>query len=69
MTAAQELASLESAYEAWIKAGCPQSYTHEGRTVTKASAEWMSKRIDDLRAVVARQTAGGFLGVRFRPDN
>lgn len=52
MTATEELVKLETAYSAWLDAGCPQSYTTPaGQSVTKASAEWMSKRIDALRSV------------------
>jgi hypothetical protein len=70
MTAAEELTALETAYEAWIEAGCPQSYTTgDGRTVTRASAEWMSKRIDTLRAESARGTSSGFSGANFRHDD
>lgn len=69
MTVAEELTALETAYAAWIAAGCPQSYTTgDGRTVTRASAEWMSKRIDTLRAEVARGTTSGFSVADFRCD-
>jgi len=68
MTAAQELSYLETSYEAWVKAGCPQSYTHEGRVVTRASADWMSKRIDQLRALVARSSSPGMAVANFRRD-
>ena len=66
MTAQEELTALETVYAAWINAGCPQSYSLNGRTVTKASAEWMSERIDELRAAVARQTTGSFYAAQFR---
>lgn len=61
MTAQEELTKLEAAYSAWLDAGCPQSYTTPaGQQVTKASADWMSKRIDVLRAQVQRDTSGSF---------
>lgn len=68
MTATAELAALEATYEAWINAGCPQSYSHNGRTVTRASAEWMSKRIDQLRQAAAREsgTTGSCPVAKFR---
>ena len=69
MTASEELTALETAYSEWIAAGCPQSYTTgDGRTVTRASAEWMSKRIDQLRAQVDRGTNSGFSVADFRRD-
>jgi hypothetical protein len=70
MTTAEELTKLTRAYSAWLDAGCPASYTMEGTTVTRASAEWMSKRIDALRAAVARESSGsGFAVANFRNDN
>lgn len=66
MTAQEELTALETAYSAWIGAGCPQAYSYNGRMVTKASADWMSKRIDQLRAVVARNTGSMFFASQFR---
>ncbi len=61
MTATEELSALETTYQAWLEAGCPQSYTTKlGVSVTRASAEWMSKRIDMLRAQVNQQTSGQF---------
>ncbi len=69
MTGEEELTALETVYEAWITAGCPQSYTTgDGRTITRASAEWMSKRIDALRSQVARDGGSGFSAANFRED-
>ena len=68
MTAAEELALHETAYAKWVKAGCPQTYVEEGRTVTRAQAEWWSKRIDQLRALVARGSTPGMAVANFRRD-
>ncbi len=68
MTAAEELTKLETAYSAWLDAGCPQSYTTPaGLSVTKASADWMAKRIDALRATASQaENGGGFQVASFR---
>ena len=71
MTAAEELAKLETAYAAWIEAGCPQSYTAPGGhyTVTRASAQWMSDRIDALRRQVNSESGGIFTVSQFRKQD
>lgn len=70
MTVEQELTYLETTYAAWIAAGCPQSYTMgDGRSITRASADWMSKRIDLLRTRVNNGGGSGFTVAQFRVDN
>lgn len=70
MTAAEELEILEAQYEAWIRAGMPQSYTTgDGRTFTRANFETIVKRIDHLRAQSARGTGSGFSAADFRADH
>lgn len=66
MTAAEELTKLEAMYSAWLDAGCPQSYSIHGRTITRASMEIIMRRIDQLRLAVARQSTGGVSVAQFR---
>lgn len=63
MTPAEELTKLETAYSAWIDAGCPQSMQVDGRLFTIAQAEWMSRRIDVLRAAGASTATSGIFAV------
>ena len=71
MTASEELTLLEAAYTALLQGGA-QSYSINGRSLTKLDAVWMCKRMDTLRAQVVRDdpTSGGMFSVaRFRnPD-
>lgn len=66
MTAQAELTLLETTYSAWLAAGCPQSYSIAGRAIQRASAEWFTKRIDELRRQVAREANGMFYAGVFR---
>lgn len=58
MTASEELALLETAYQNALTGGGVTSYSIEGRSVTR-DIRWLSERIDLLRAVVARESASG----------
>jgi hypothetical protein len=66
MTAAEELTKLETMYSAWIDAGCPQSYSINGRSLTKASFDTIVKRIDTLRASTTAATGGMCSAAQFR---
>lgn len=68
MTAAEELALLEAAYEALLTGGV-QSYALKDRQVTRLDAVWIAKRIDALRAQVERASYGMFNAARFRRDD
>lgn len=70
MTAAEELSTLETQYAAWITAGCPKSYSINGRSVDKGYWDFLIKRIDALRIAVSRQTSSGSCPVASfrRPD-
>lgn len=63
MTAAAELALLETAYTAMLTGGAVQSYTVAGRTVTKADIKWLTGRIDQLRRQVSRESSSGAAAV------
>ena len=65
MTAQEELTLLETAYTSLLTGGV-QSYTINNRSVTKLDFSWMIKRIDQLRAQVARETTGGWFAAQFR---
>jgi hypothetical protein len=65
MTAAAELQLLEDAYTS-ILTGKVQSYTLNGRQVTRLDFKAITERMDILRGVIARQTNGGAFVARFR---
>lgn len=66
MTPAEELTALESAYAALLSGGV-QSYSINGRSLSRLDARWMAERMDQLRFLVARESNGGspFLASRF----
>lgn len=61
-----ELTLLETAYTNFLSGGAVQSYTIAGRTVMKADMKWIAARMDQLRAVVQRQTSGMFFAAQNR---
>lgn len=65
MTASEELTLLESAYTTYLTTGVA-SYSVDGRSVTRVSIEWLTKRIDQLRSQVARETTGSFYAAQLR---
>jgi hypothetical protein len=65
MTNQEELTLLETAYTTLLGGGV-QSYSINGRSVTRLDFSWMIKRIDQLRAAVARETTGGWFAGQFR---
>jgi hypothetical protein len=68
MTAQEELTLLQTAYTAILTGGV-QEYALKDRSVSKLDINWMSKRIDQLRAQVQRETYGMFNAARFRRDD
>lgn len=70
MTSAAELALLEAQYTTWINAGCPNTYSINGRMVSRTYWEFLIKRIDQLRISAARESSTGTCPVsQFRrPD-
>ncbi len=60
-----ELALLEAAYTA-ILAGQAQEYQIGTRRVTKLDMDWLTRRMDMLRAQVTRQTNGMVFAGQFR---
>lgn len=65
MTAAQELSTLETVYAEWLAAGCPKQWQINGKQV-QVDTEFMTRRLNELRAQVARQTSGSFRLSQFR---
>jgi hypothetical protein len=62
-----ELTMLETAYANFLNGGAVQSYTLNGRSLTRVDMQWMVTRMDTLRVVIARQTQGGASVSQFRP--
>lgn len=67
MTAQDELTMLEASYTALLQGGVA-SYQINGRMATKFDIDWMSKRMDKLRAIVDRQTNGAIRVASMRPQ-
>lgn len=65
MTAQEELDMLEDAYES-ILTGKVQSYAVAGQQVTRLNLEFIVRRMDALRAAVARAANGGVFVARMR---
>jgi hypothetical protein len=65
MTAQQELDLLETAYTSLLTGGV-QSYTINGRSLTRLDFRYITERMDTLRAVVYRQTNGMMQAARNR---
>lgn len=65
MTAAEELALINTAIES-ILTGKVQSYTINGRAVTRLDLADLWQRKKELEAAVARESSGSFLLARFR---
>lgn len=59
MTTQEELTMLETAYSNFVTGGAVQSYSINGRMLTRASAEWIAKRMDLLRRQLARESTDG----------
>lgn len=58
MDPAAELALLETAYGNYITNGIAEYRTEGGRSVRRVNVEWMTTRMDQLRAIVYRQNNG-----------
>lgn len=52
--------ALYAQYLAWIGAGCPASYTINGRTVTKVDANFWLTQIGQLDTAIASASRGAF---------
>ena len=65
MTAQEELTLLEEAYEALLTGGV-QSYSINGRSLTRLNLTEITRRIDVLRAQVARAGTGLMRAARNR---
>jgi hypothetical protein len=66
-----ELQALRSAlytgYLAWVTAGCPQSYTINGRSLTKVTGDFWLDQINKLDAQISRLGAGSCAVMQARP--
>lgn len=60
-----ELTLLETAYASILSGGI-KSYAVNGRMVTKLDLPWITTRMDQLRAIIFRQTNGMCSVGRFR---
>lgn len=58
--------ALYTQYIAWIGAGCPASYSIDGRSFTRCSADFWLKQINALDAALAAASGGTFLASQFR---
>jgi hypothetical protein len=66
MDAQTELNLLETAYQNYLGTGIV-SYTVNGKSVQKVDIGWLTRRLDELRAIVYRQTNGLFQAAQNRP--
>jgi hypothetical protein len=65
LTAARD--ALYTQYLAWINAGCPQSYALNGRSLTKCSADFWLKQLNQLDGqITAAGSTGSFSAAQFR---
>lgn len=61
----QILAAQKTQYLAWVNAGCPESWTINGRSQTIADMQRIYDRITELETKSARETSGGFFASQF----
>lgn len=67
MTPQDELTMLETAYATIITGGV-QSYAINGRQLTRLDIQFITRRMDELRAIIYRQTNGMFQAAQNRPQ-